>query len=415
MIVNPYLIFIIIVLAGGWISSWVIETLNVKHASADLPAEFDGYYDADKYAKSQEYLSANTRFALVESAVFTVIQLAFILSGGFNAADRLASRFGFGEILTGLIFTGMVLSAYALLKIPFSAYQTFVIEEKFGFNKTTLKTFILDMVKTWLLAALLGGAVFSLVLWFFIRAGGSAWLYCWIAVAVFELFVAFIAPVVIMPLFNKFIPLEDGELKTEINEFAKRNDFRLSGVFKMDGSKRSSKANAFFTGFGKFKRIALFDTLIARHTVDELVSVLAHEIGHYKKQHILKSLAVSFLTSGLMFFVLSKFLGNASLFAAFGMEKISVYAGIVFFGFLFAPISAVISVAGNILSRKWEYEADRYAVEKHGKPEAFINALKKLSVENLSNLTPHPLKVFMDYSHPPVLDRIQRIKAFTSS
>lgn len=381
----------------------------MRNASPELPKEFNGFYDGEKYAKSQAYLRDNTFFSLIDSGFFSALTVFFILAGGFNYIDLLARSFNFGEIGTGLVFTGILVGAMQLLKMPFSVYQTFRIEEKYGFNKTTVKTFIADTIKTWLLAALIGGLIFSLVLWFFKASGSSAWLYCWIAAVAFEIFIVFIAPVAIMPLFNKFFPLEDGELKAAIQKYADDQQFKLGGIFKMDGSKRSSKSNAFFTGLGKFKRIALFDTLIAKHTVDELVSILAHEVGHYKKKHILKMLLVSFLSSGLLFFVLSKFLNNPQLFAAFQMENISIYAGIVFFGFLYSPISAVIAVAGNIYSRKWEFEADRYAVDTYKKPDAFVDALKKLSVDNLSNLTPHPLKVFLDYSHPPVLDRVRAI------
>ena len=313
-------------------------------------------------------------------------------------------------ILTGLFFCGIILFGSSILEIPFSAYRTFVIEEKYGFNKTTPKTFMLDLIKGWIMMALIGGAVFACVLWIFGKAGNSAWLLCWAAVSAFFLFLTFVAPVVIMPLFNKFIPLEDGGLKTSLENYANEQSFKMKGLFKMDGSKRSTKSNAFFTGFGKYRRIVLFDTLIEKHTVDELVSVLAHEMGHYKKGHIFKSIMISILNTGLMLFVLSFFVRVPGLFEAFKMQNISVYAGILFFGFLYTPINMVVSVAANALSRKYEYEADSYAVTTYKKPEAMINALKKLSVDNLSNLTPHPLKVFLEYSHPPVLERIKAIK-----
>lgn len=237
-----------------------------------------------------------------------------------------------------------------------------------------------------------------------------AWVYAVLTVIFFELLFTFIAPVLIMPLFNKYIPLEDGELKTELENYAIRENFKMKGLFKMDGSKRSTKSNAFFTGFGKFRRIVLFDTLIEKHTTQELVSVLAHEMGHYKKGHINKFMIMSFLNTILIFFVLSFFIGNVGLFEAFSMEYVSVYGSLVFFGFLYTPISMVLSVIQNVISRKYEYESDRYAVETYKNPEAMTEALKKLSVDNLSNLTPHKLKVFMEYSHPPVLERIKAIK-----
>jgi STE24 endopeptidase len=408
--INLYLLAIIVILAGGWLIDLAVEKLNIRNAAPGLPEEFAGYYDAEKYRTSQEYLKENTNFGLVSGGITSAVLLIFILCGGFNYADRFARSFNLGYIPTGLIFAGLLMLCSQLISVPFSAYHTFVIEEKYGFNKTTVRTFIADIIKNWLLGALVGGVIFTFVIWFFSRAGGIAWLYCWIVVTLFQAFLIFVAPVVILPLFNKFIPLEEGELKNSIEAYARSENFRMKGLFKMDGSKRSAKTNAFFTGFGRFRRIVLFDTLIARHTVDELVSVLAHEMGHYKKGHIVQGMAVSFLSSGLMFFILSFFINNRGLFDAFGMQEVSVYASLFFFAFLYSPINSVIAVFGNVISRKHEYESDAYAVRTYGKPEAMIEALKKLTVHNLSNLTPHPLKVFLEYSHPPVLERIRAVR-----
>jgi STE24 endopeptidase len=388
----------------------IVETLNVRHSGSELPVEFAGVYDAEKYEKSQDYLKEHTRFSLIESTFFKIVIVLFILLGGFNAVDLFARNFNAGSIVTGLIFAGMLIYASSLIGLPFSVYKTFVIEEKYGFNRTTVKTFVLDVVKSFILIAVIGGIIFSVVIWFFEFAGNFAWLYCWMALTLFQLFLTFIAPVVIMPLFNKFTPLDDEELKNAIEEYADKQKFALKGIFKMDGSRRSAKANAFFTGFGKFRRIALFDTLIEKHTVPELVSVLAHEIGHYKKKHIFKSIIITIITSGVMFYILSIFINNPDLFAAFKMENTSIYASLFFFSFLYTPVNMFISIFSNILSRKNEYEADRYAVQTYKASDAFISALKKLSVSNLSNLTPHPLKVFFDYSHPPVLKRIEAIR-----
>lgn len=411
---NIYLIIILIILVGDYFLDLITEYLNVKHLKTDLPKEFEGYYDAEKYKKAQNYLKENTGFHEISNTFFTIIILLFILLGGFNFIDTFARNFGFGYIPTALIFTGTILLASQIIHIPFSVYHTFVIEEKYGFNKTTAKTFIADILKGWLLGLIIGGIIFSIILWLFNTAGNLAWLYCWIALTVFQIFMLFISPVVIMPLFNKFIPLEDGELKTAIENYAQIENFKMKGVFKMDGSKRSSKTNAFFTGFGKFRRIVLFDTLIAKHTVDELVSILAHEMGHYKKNHILKFIIASIITNGLMFFILSFFINNQGLFDAFKMENLSIYASLFFFGFLYTPINIILSIFRNIFSRKYEYEADRYAAITYKKPESMVTALKKLSVTNLSNLTPHPLKVFMEYSHPPVLNRIEAIRNITN-
>ncbi len=407
---NLFLVVILVILVGNYLIDLIVERLNVRYLKKDLPKEFEGYYDAEKYRKSQEYLIENTRFGIISDTVITPIIIAFILFGGFNMVDRFARDFNLGTIPTGLIFTGLFMLAFQVLLIPFSIYDTFIIEEKYGFNKTTPKTFILDILKTWSLVGIIGGIIFCVVLLLFEKTGTWAWFYCWSAIVILQILIAFVAPVVIMPLFNKFSPLEDGELKEEIKKYAKSQNFKMKGVFTMDASKRSTKSNAFFTGFGKFRRIVLFDTLIERHEVKELVSVLAHEIGHYKKRHIFKSILVSILTTGLMFYILSVFINNKELFAAFKMEKTSIYASLFFFGFLYAPVEQILSIFANMLSRKYEYEADTYAAKTYPHPQSMIAALKKLSVENLSNLTPHPLKVFLSYSHPPVLERIRAIK-----
>ena len=415
---NVYLVVILAIIIGNYILDLIIEFLNVGAIKEELPREFEGFYDSTKYKKSQEYLKDNTYFKLIQATFITAVVLFLILSGGFNCIDKIARGFSLSIIPTGLIFSGILFFFFQIIEIPFSIYHTFVIEEKYGFNRTKPKTFVLDILKSWALSMIIGGILLSLVLWFFIKSGNLAWVFCWLGVTILEFFLIFIAPIVIMPLFNKFTPLEEGELKQAIETYAQSQDFKLSegsasggkGLFKMDGSRRSSKSNAFFTGFGKYRRIVLFDTLIKNHSVDELTSVLAHEMGHYKKKHILKMMTISILTNGLMFFILSLFINNSGMFAAFRMDNLSIYASLLFFSFLYTPINTILSLAGNILSRKHEYEADKYAVTTYKKPEAFILALKKLSVGNLSNLTPHPLKVFISYSHPPVLERIKALK-----
>ncbi|MCP4579879.1 MAG: M48 family metallopeptidase [Deltaproteobacteria bacterium] len=409
---NLFLIIILIILIGDYVLGLVVDVLNVKHLQTDLPETFSGYYDGEKYRKSQQYLKENTRFELITGSIATPAIIVFILLGGFNWVDQCARSLAWGPIATGLIFAAILLLGSQILSLPFSIYSTFVIEEKYGFNKTTPKTFVLDLLKGWLLAVVIGVPVFSAVLWFFGQTGTMAWVYCWAALTGIQIFLMFIAPVVIMPIFNKFIPLEEGELKTAIEEYAKKQGFKMKGVFSMDGSKRSTKSNAFFTGFGRFRRIVLFDTLISKHTTEELVSILAHEMGHYKKKHILKSIIISILSTGLMFYILSIFMNNESLFGAFQMEHVSIYASLIFFGFLYTPIEMILSIFGNILSRRHEYEADAWAVRTYHRPQSMISALKKLSVDNLSNLTPHPLKVFLSYSHPPVLERIRAIQGF---
>lgn len=408
---NYYLALILAIIIGSYFIELLVERLNLRSLKTELPEEFEGYYDGERYRKSQKYLLENTRFSLISSSIETPVILAFILIGGFNYFDRIARSFNLGAIPTGLIFTGMLLVAFQLFRLPFSIYDTFVIEEKFGFNRTTPKTFLLDILKSWVLVGLLGGAALCGILWFFESTGKWAWLYCWAGITAFQLLFAFVAPVVIMPIFNKYTPLKKDDLREAIEIYAKSQNFKMKGVYQMDGSRRSTKANAYFSGFGRFRRIVLFDTLLEKHTTSELVSVLAHEMGHYKKGHIWKSMILSFLTFGLMFYILSHFIHNRGLFDAFGMEQTSVYGSLVFFGFLYGPIDAVLSVFAHSVSRRNEYEADAYVIKTYGNASALIEALKKLSVDNLSNLTPHPLKVFLSYSHPPILERIRAIRA----
>lgn len=415
---NGYLLFILSVLLLGYLIELTVALLNLRSLNPELPTEFAGVYDRDQYARSQEYTRMQTRFSLVQSTVSLVVTLGFILAGGFNLIDLVARSFGFSTITTGLLFTGLLGLLSAALNLPFSIYSTFVIEQRFGFNKTTVATYILDLLKGLLLAILLGGPLLAVILWFFEFSGGWAWLYCWAAATAFILVVQFLAPVVIMPLFNKFSPLADGELKDGITRYAAAQCFALQGIYTMDGSKRSTRANAFFTGFGRFRRIVFFDTLTDKLATEEIVAVLAHEMGHYKLKHIPVMMVLSIAQMGIMFLILSQFLGNQGLFAAFGMEHLSTYASLVFFGFLYAPISTILAIGFNAFSRRNEYQADRYAADTNGAGsggEALISGLKKLSVSNLSNLTPHPLHVFLNYSHPPVLARIEALRRLPAS
>jgi STE24 endopeptidase len=408
---NPFLTIIIAVILFRYLLEVISDRLNLGHISEKLPPEFEGSYDADKYSKSQQYLRENTEFDTVTDTVHTGILLAFIIAGGFNAIDRLVRMPNCGPILTGIMFAGVIMLGLKIINLPFSIYHTFVIEERYGFNKTTPRTFTLDLLKAIVLTALLGGVVLAGIIWFFEKTGNLAWLYCWLALSAFQVIMLFIAPYVIMPLFNKFEPLEEGELRSEIENYAAKEDFKIKGVFTMDGSRRSAKSNAFFTGFGKSRRIVLFDTLIEKHTVPELTSVVAHEMGHCKKKHILSAIVRSVLVAGLMFYVLSFFITSRPLFDAFSMKDVSIHAGLFFFGFLFTPISMIIGIIENAISRKHEYEADQYVVDTYGNRDAMISALKKLTVNNLGNLAPHPLKIFLSYTHPPVLDRIRAISA----
>jgi STE24 endopeptidase len=403
------------ILVARYLLDLVSDWLNISHLSDELPEEFKGYYDAERYRLSQSYLLSNTKFGIFVDTFQTLVTIVFILVGGFNFVDQIAMRLGEGPIITGLIFAGILIFASKILNLPFSLYSTFVIEEKYGFNRTTFKTYLLDIIKVLVLTILIGGILLAAIIWFFEKTGDLAWVYCWIMIILFQFFFMYIAPVIIMPIFNKFVPLEKGELRTAIEKYAKAQNFKMKGIFKMDGSKRSSKSNAFFTGFGRWRRIVLLDTLIDNHSTNELVSILAHEMGHYKKKHIIKAIARSIIVTGLTLFLLSFFIENEKLFAAFKMEHISVYASLFFFGFLYTPMALFVGIIENMISRKNEYEADAFAIKTYGDAEAMINALKKLSVDNLSNLTPHPFKVFMSYSHPPILERVKAIKKLQAS
>ncbi|HHD64156.1 MAG TPA: M48 family peptidase [Desulfobulbaceae bacterium] len=389
---------------------FTVSLLSLRALDPVLPGEFDGIYDGREYARSQEYTRVTTRFSMLQSTLMLPLTIFFILLGGFNILDGWARSFGFSSIFTGLVFTGLLLLLSGLVQLPFTLYSTFVIENRFGLNRTTIKTFVLDILKTLLLTVLLGGPVLALILWFFEWGGSLAWLYCWFLVITLTVIMQFVAPVIILPLFNRFVPLEDGPLRQAITNYAGRQNFPLQGIYTMDGSKRSNKLNAFFTGFGRYRRIVFFDTLLDKMNVDELVAILAHEMGHFKKKHILKMMVATILQTGLMFALLSLFIRNSGLFAAFGMEHLSIYAGLVFFGFLYSPISTVLSIVGNRFSRQYEYEADGYAVATTGLGPELIMGLKKLCRANMSNLTPHPLQVLLQYSHPPVLQRIEAIK-----
>ncbi|HEB50493.1 MAG TPA: M48 family peptidase, partial [Desulfobulbus sp.] len=377
MPMNRYLVAVLAIILCGYLLELAASLLNLRALDPKLPDGFRDVLDAQKYAKSQEYTRVTTRFAMVREAVTTLLTVAFILAHGFNLLDIMARSIGHGTLGTGLLFIGLLLLLAGLVNLPFAVYSTFVIEERFGFNRTTVRTFIADIAKSLLLAVLLGAPLLAAVLWFFEAAGSMAWLYCWVVLVLFVLIFQFLAPVVIMPLFNRFTPLEDGELKQMILDYARGRGFAVQGIYTMDGSRRSTRLNAFFTGLGRFRRIVFFDTLLERLTPGEILAVLAHETGHWKRHHLVKMMAATILHLGVMLFILSLFLGNRLLFDAFGMEHVSVYAGLVFFGFLYAPVSSLFSVVLNRISRAHEYEADAYAVQTTGRAQELISGLKK--------------------------------------
>jgi len=407
---NIYAIIILTALLLEFVMNLIANLLNLSVLSDELPKEFEGVYDGDAYRKSLDYTRVKTRFGFVTSIFGLVLILVFWFTGGFNFLDSIVRGWNLNPIWTGLAYIGILILLRAILSLPFSIYATFVIEERFGFNKTTPTLFVMDILKVLGLSIIIGGPLLAGVLAFFEYTGNMAWLYCWIITTLFTLFLQYIAPTWIMPLFNKFKPLEEGELRESIMSYARKVKYSLAGVFIMDGSKRSTKSNAFFTGFGKNKRIALFDTLVEKHSMPEMVAILAHEIGHHKKRHIIIGMIISILHMGVIFYLLAIFISHVGLFKAFYMEHTSIYTGFIFFGMLYAPIDLILSFFMNMFSRRNEYQADRFASETTKDPESLITALKTLSVHNLSNLRPHPFYVLLIYSHPPVLQRINALR-----
>ena len=407
---NKPMIFIILLFVGMAILDLMIELLNLRSWAATLPAEFIGYYDGERYTIAQKYMADKTVSGLVKEITLIALIILFIILGGFNFVENAARGLWAGHVGRGLIFAGILFVLLFLINLPFDIYDTFVIEEKYGFNRTTVRTFCLDAVKMLLLSGLFGAMVFSAVIWLFEKTGAFAWIYCWLAVSLFQLLIMYIAPVLIMPLFNRFSPLEDGKLKTEIEQLAHKENFQIQGIYTIDGSKRSSKANAALTGFGKFKRIMLYDTLIKQLDDSEIVAVLAHEIGHYKLKHIIKSILISLVVSAVGFYLFSRLMNQSILFKAFGAQHVSIYAALICFSILLIPIQRVGSVCSSWISRSFEYSADRYGAKASNNPEALISALKKISADSMANLQPHPVKVFFDYGHPPILDRIRVLR-----
>jgi STE24 endopeptidase len=410
-VVNGYFIAALAGLLVVEAINWAARLLNLRALEPELPAEFADVYDAAAYRRSQEYTRVNTRFHFVESMFDLAVLLAFWLAGGFGWLDGAIRGWHVNPIWTGLIFFVILAAARGILGLPFNVYAVFVIEERFGFNRTSRATFVLDLLKGLAVGGVIGLPLMAGFLALFTYAGRFAWIYAWAAVVAFSFVMQILAPAVIMPLFNEFTPLPDGELKDAILGYAKKADFPLEGVFSIDASRRSSKGNAFFTGFGKRKRIALFDTLIERQSTEELVAVLAHEVGHYKKRHMLVGTIASAVETGLFLGLFSVFVHQTGLFTAFGVDSPGVWTGVVFFATLVQPLELVLSVAGAALSRRHEREADRFAVATTGRGDLLASGLKRLSKDNLGNLTPHPFYVFLNYSHPPTLERVKALAA----
>ncbi len=402
-----YLIIGIVVL--DYIFDQALDFLNQRHSKAEIPQKLKGIYEEDEYAKSQAYQKVRSRFGFWTSAFSTALTLIVLFLGGFGYLDDALSPYVADPILKSLLFFAVLFVLSDFINLPFSYYTTFVIEERFGFNKTTPKIFVLDKLKGYMIAVLIGGLLGYALLWTVNELGQNFWIYALILVTSFVLFMNLFYTSLILPLFNKLTPLESGKLKDKINAYAEKVNFPLDSIYVIDGSKRSTKANAFFSGLGKKKKIVLYDTLINNHSHEELVAVLAHEVGHFKKKHIVTGLILSIIQMGITFYILSLLIFNTSLSVALGAEELSIHLNFIAFGLLYTPISRLTGFLMNILSRKNEYEADAYATHTYG-AKPLITALKRLSVSSLSNLTPHPLYVKVHYSHPTLLQRLEAME-----
>jgi STE24 endopeptidase len=383
----------------------VLGFLNFTWYSRSVPQEVADVYEQKEYEKSQEYKKTNFKFGLISSTFSFVGILVFIYFQGFAIADELARNYVENEVLVALFFFGMITIASELLSLPFSIYGIFVIEEKFGFNKTTVKTYVLDKIKGYFLSAIVGGGILSLIIICYSWAGSDFWWYVWILITVISLFMNMFYAKLFVPIFNRQEPLEEGTLKNKISAYAATVGFHLDQIFVIDGSKRSTKANAYFSGFGSEKRVTLYDTLIEQLSEEEIVAVLAHEVGHYKRKHIIYNLIAGTLTTGFTLWLFSLFVDSTLLSEALGVAISSFHIGLVAFGLLYSPISTLTSIIMSLLSRRFEYQADYYAKETYRK-EPLISGLKTLSKTSLSNLTPHPAYVWFYFSHPSLQQRI---------
>ena len=404
-----YYFIIIFALLFEYFLSTTSSFLDIKNISEEVPAGFRDAYDTEKYSKSQNYLKQKTRFGIASGTFSLLLILVVIHIGLFGSLDQYVRSYTEHPIWSGLMFFGLIFIFQDILSLPFSLYNTFVLEERFGFNRTTLKTFLTDKVKSYGLTIILGSLIISPILYFFQILGPSGWWVAWILITLFIIGIQPLFVHVIAPMFNKFTPLEEGELRSAIEDYSKKVQFPINRIDVMDGSKRSAHSNAYFSGFGKSRRIALFDTLLDKHSTEEIISVVAHEVGHYKKKHIIKGTILGVLEIGVMLFVFNLIMTDKALFSVFDVTTISVHAGLIFFSMLYSPVSMITSFFTAAYSRKNEFEADAFSLETTNNPQALVSMLKGLAANNLAHLTPHPLKVYLSYSHPPVRDRITAI------
>ena len=410
---NLYYYIIIFAIIIEYLLSSISSILDIKNITPTIPSDFKKAYDQEKYILSQDYLKARTKFGLFSSTFSLILIMIVIHSDIFGLLDQFVRGQSDSYILQGLLFIGIIYFFQDIVSLPFSIYHTFVIEERFGFNKTTLNLFIIDKIKGYAIFIVLGSIVITPILYFFHVYGDIGWLIAWSILTAFMIAVQPLFVHVIAPMFNKFTPLEEGELRSAIEKYTAKVNFPLARIDIMDGSKRSAHSNAYFTGFGKSRRIAIFDTLVEKHSTNEIVSVVAHEVGHYKLKHVLQGTILGIVETGIMLFAFNLIMNDISLFKVFGVSQLSVHAGIVFFSMLYAPVSMFTSIVTTAISRKNEYEADKYSYDTTNNSEALVSMLIGLSANNLSHLTPHPLKVFLSYSHPPVVDRIKAVNQYS--
>lgn len=407
---NIILTIIILITAFEFCLETVLDLLNLNHKPEKLPTLLEGIYSEEEYKTSIGYQKINSYFGLLSSTISTALMLCVFYFGWLGTLNTFLANYASG-IWLSLSFFGVAYLISDIMSTPMSLYKQFVIEEKFGFNKMTIGTFIMDKIKGYVLAALLGGLLLGALLWLIESIGTNFWIYFWAIAAVFMVFMNMFYTSIIVPLFNKLTPLEDGELRQAITAYSKTVDFPLDNIYVVDGSKRSSKANAYFSGIGKKKKIVLYDTLIENQTTEELVAVLAHEVGHFKRKHIISSMVISILQMGAILFLLSFFVGSENISKALGASSLQVHLNLVAFSILFSPISTIIGIIMSLISRKNEYEADEYAATTYDKNH-IQSALKKLSNHNMSNLTPHPAYVFVHYSHPTLLQRLTALEKY---
>lgn len=403
-----YLLITIVIIV--FVIDTLLDILNARHFNNKIPSEVDDVYPEDEYQKSIAYKKANYKFKLVSSTISLALMLLFFFLDGFALVDNYARSISDNPIIVGLLFFGIIMIGSDILSTPASYYRTFVIEEKFGFNKTTIATFFSDKIKSFIVMIIVGGALLSLIIWFYELTGKNFWIYAWVLISLFTMAMNMFYAKLIVPLFNKQTPLEAGDLRNTIESYSKKVGFQLKDIYIIDGSKRSTKANAYFSGFGSEKRITLYDTLLNDLNNEEIIAVLAHEVGHYKKKHIITNLILSVILTGVTLWFLSLFISNPLLSEALGVSQPSFHVGLVAFGILYSPISEITGLIMNFVSRKFEYQADNYASETYD-GEALVSSLKKLSKKNLNNLTPHPAMVFIHYSHPTLLQRIKNIRS----